>query len=184
MENIEVIDYSGESTGEVKTRKAIHKDGDWHRTVHVWILNANCQLLLQRRHPGKHSHPDTWDISSAGHITAGDGSLNTAIKEVKEELGIELREDELEYLFTVKQTDVMSHGFVDNEFNDVYLVEKDIKLSKVRCQKEEVTAVKYSDFFELENYINNHDPEYVPHDGEYQLLFELLHNRYDEKLKS
>ncbi|KAK9096585.1 hypothetical protein Sjap_022082 [Stephania japonica] len=57
----------------------VHRDGDYYRAVHVWIFAENTQeLLLQRCADGKDSWPGLWDISSAGHISAGDSSLVTA----------------------------------------------------------------------------------------------------------
>ena len=60
-------------------RGDVHRDGDYHRAVHMWIFAENTQqLLLQRRADCKDSWPGLWDISSAGHISAGDSSLVTA----------------------------------------------------------------------------------------------------------
>lgn len=60
-------------------RGAVHRDGDYHRAVHVWIYAESTQeLLLQKRSDCKDSWPGQWDISSAGHISAGDASLVSA----------------------------------------------------------------------------------------------------------
>ncbi|RWW44042.1 hypothetical protein BHE74_00050230, partial [Ensete ventricosum] len=57
----------------------VHRDGDYHRAVHVWIYSESTQeLLLQKRADCKDSWPGQWDISSAGHISAGDSSLLSA----------------------------------------------------------------------------------------------------------
>jgi len=48
---------------------------------------------LQKRSPFKDSHPNMWDISSAGHLTADDNSLSVAIREIKEELGVDILKD-------------------------------------------------------------------------------------------
>ena len=60
-------------------RVDVHRDGDYHRAVHVWIYSESThELLLQKRADCKESWPGQWDISSAGHISAGDSSLVTA----------------------------------------------------------------------------------------------------------
>lgn len=60
-------------------RNLVHQDGDYHRAVHVWIYaESTGELLLQKRSDNKDSWPGQWDISSAGHISAGDTSLDTA----------------------------------------------------------------------------------------------------------
>ncbi|KAL1063420.1 hypothetical protein V6Z11_D13G141400 [Gossypium hirsutum] len=57
----------------------VHRDGDYHKAVHVWNFAERTQeLLLQKRADCKDSWPGLWDISSAGHISAGDSSLITA----------------------------------------------------------------------------------------------------------
>lgn len=61
-------------------RRDVHRDGDYHRAVHVWIYAESTQeLLLQQRADCKDSWPGLWDISSAGHISAGDSSLVSAM---------------------------------------------------------------------------------------------------------
>ncbi|VAH32287.1 unnamed protein product [Triticum turgidum subsp. durum] len=63
----------------VVPRTEVHRDGDCHRAVHVWIYyESTGELLLQRRADCKDSRPGQWDISSAGHITVGDSSLSSA----------------------------------------------------------------------------------------------------------
>ncbi|RID54770.1 hypothetical protein BRARA_G02065 [Brassica rapa] len=70
-EHFDVLTKSGEKTGVSKPRSEIHRDGDYHRAVHVWIFVESTQeLLLQLRSDDKDSWPGQWDISSAGHISA------------------------------------------------------------------------------------------------------------------
>ncbi|CAI0420990.1 unnamed protein product [Linum tenue] len=96
-EHLDVLTKTGEKTGVSKPRGAVHRDGDYHRAVHVWIFaESTQQLLLQKRADCKDSWPGQWDISSAGHISAGDSSLVSARRELQEELGISLPRDESE----------------------------------------------------------------------------------------
>ena len=87
-----------QSTGRCKARKLAHRDADWHRSVHVWIVDIDsidqskrkCKILLQQRSPHKDTFPNRWDISAAGHIEAGTtDSKATAVREVQEELGLD-----------------------------------------------------------------------------------------------
>ncbi|PPD72659.1 hypothetical protein GOBAR_DD30432 [Gossypium barbadense] len=78
----------------------VHRDGDYHKAVHVWIFAESTQeLLLQKRADCKDSWPGLWDISSAGHISAGDSSLITAQRELQEELWVILPKDAFELIF-------------------------------------------------------------------------------------
>ena len=84
-EFFDVLDENGNKTGKIKLRKEVHRDGDWHRSVHIWVINENGDVLLQRRAVDKDSNPNMLDISSAGHLSAGDESIDGAIREIKEE---------------------------------------------------------------------------------------------------
>jgi len=91
---------SPKPTGKVKERGRVHVDGDWHRSVQVWIVQKydsqregadeeeeKVRVLLQRRSPYKDTHPNLLDVSCAGHVNAGDDVLDTTIREMEEELG-------------------------------------------------------------------------------------------------
>ena len=83
-ELLDVFDSNGELLGKSKPRAQVHKTGDWHKTVHVWIISSQGELLLQKRSESKESHPGLWDISCAGHIKSGQTSTDAAIKEARE----------------------------------------------------------------------------------------------------
>ncbi|XP_023642902.1 nudix hydrolase 3 [Capsella rubella] len=182
-EHFDVLTKSGEKTGVSKPRGEIHRDGDYHRAVHVWIfVESTQQLLLQLRADDKDSWPGLWDISSAGHITAGDPSLLSAQRELEEELGVKLPKDAFEKIFVFLQECVTNNGkFINNEFNDVYLVTilHPIPLEAFTLQVEEVSAVKYIPYEEYRNFLAKEDPAYVPYDvnGEYGKLFDIIRQR-------
>jgi len=98
MEILDVVDERGDPTGETVEREKAHEEGIMHRTSHVWLLRkkqGKVQVLLQKRSEAKESFPGCYDVSSAGHIPAGMGFIESAIREVQEELGISASEDEL-----------------------------------------------------------------------------------------
>ena len=118
------------SLGVRKARGEVHRDGDWHRAVQVWLWMADdtSQLLLQQRSELKDTHPGMWDVSCAGHITAGDGSLDTAEKELQEELGLAVEPGALKaallctFAASVRGSTKRYGEFRDNELMDVYLL--------------------------------------------------------------
>ncbi|KAI3707317.1 hypothetical protein L6452_25733 [Arctium lappa] len=183
-EHFDVLTKVGDKTGVSKPRGAVHKDGDYHRAVHVWIFAESTQeLLLQQRAVCKDSWPGLWDISSAGHISAGDASLITARRELQEELGLTLPTDAFELLFVFLQQSVTNSGnFINNEFDDVYLVTTvaPIPLEAFTLQESEVSAVKYISIEEYKQALVKEDPQYVPLsvDGEYGQLFDIITKRY------
>ncbi len=178
-ELLDVFDSNGELLGKSKPRAQVHKTGDWHKTVHVWIISSQGELLLQKRSESKESHPGLWDISCAGHIKSGQTSTDAAIKEAREELGLFLKEKDIELLFSVKNQSVEHQGaFIDNEISDVYLVCRDIDNSNLLLQASEVSAVRWIHYKKLKERLTINPNEYVPHDEEYEKLFEVLHRRH------
>ena len=92
MEYLDIRDKNGNPTGVIKERSLVHADGDLHGTSHVWIVKKNekgsYDLLLQKRSENKDAFPGCYDISSAGHLPAGQDYLTSALRELEEELGI------------------------------------------------------------------------------------------------
>lgn len=163
MEMFDIVDENGEPTGTVKERTKVHEDGDLHRTSHVWIVRDNnkggLDVLLQKRSESKDSNPGCYDISSAGHIPAGCGYLDSALRELKEELGIDASSEELELrlIRRISYSDIF-HGklFKDNQVTRVYKMKRnDIDIEKLNIQKEEVEEVIWMDYEECIKAVKN-----------------------------
>lgn len=90
-EVIDVVDGNNRVTGQ-STRREIHDKGLMHRAVHVLVRNKYGHFLLQKRSPWKDRHPGLWDSSSSGHVDTGETYETSAVRELKEELGIEAGE--------------------------------------------------------------------------------------------
>jgi isopentenyl-diphosphate delta-isomerase len=82
-EKLEVYTTDGKPTGIAKLRSQVHKDGDWHKTIHVWIAQPDGQVLIQRRSKQKTEYPYLWDASSAGHVSFGETSKEAGSCNVK-----------------------------------------------------------------------------------------------------
>ncbi len=168
MEILDVVDENGMPTGDRIDRETAHREGIRHRTAHVWIMRrkencdpgkkivegTNCikyEILLQKRSPDKDSYPGCLDISSAGHIPAGDEVVDSAIREMKEELGITILPEQLHFCGKRKFSfqDVF-HGkpFFDRQVSFVYIVWMDIEKDAMNLQKEEIEEVIWMDFEE------------------------------------
>ena len=93
VEWLDIVYEEGNPTGQVIDRRLAHAQGIRHRTAHVWLLRYNKQtnrpeILLQLRSRTKDSFPGCYDISSAGHIPAGVDYIPSALRELREELGL------------------------------------------------------------------------------------------------
>ncbi len=182
MENFDIIDEHGNPTGKIKERSEAHRDGDWHKTVHVWIINSKHELLIQKRAAHLKAHPGMWHISVAGHIIAGDDSPSTVVKESAEELGITVNPANAEYLFTVSHRCVLNNGtYISNHINDVYLLPMNLDIAKLKLQKEEVAEVQFVPFKKLEKMIGSKQINFVDHPEEFEKLFKILDERYGQK---
>lgn len=142
-EQLDVLDAAGRPTGESKARAAVHRDGDWHRTVHVWVVRSDRHVLVQRRAAGKELEPGRLDVSVGGHLVAGElaGMVGVdVVREVEEELGLVVSLGALTYLGTTV-TDRRYGSYIDREFQDVYAVEDDTPLTGLSLPAAEVDVV-------------------------------------------
>lgn len=171
MEYFDLVDEQGNPTGQKKLRSEVHRDGDWHKAINIWIMNPQKRILIQKRAATKDSYPNFWDVSCAGHINAGENALNTAIREAKEELGIDIKSQDLKYLFSVKEEHFLNEGkFIDREIREIYLYQTPEDNPELKLQKEEVAETKWITIPELQAMVGS--PDLVPHEREYQILFE------------
>ena len=150
MEYIDIVDEQGIPTGETIERSIAHSKGIRHRTAHIWIvrkINNRYQVLMQKRAMNKESFPGMFDTSSAGHIQAGDEPLESALRELHEELGIQAQPQELEFAGNFRIAyEKEFHGkmFRDNEIAFVYIYSQPVDETKLILQKEELERAEYS----------------------------------------
>lgn len=171
MEYIDIVDENNNPTGEIKEKTKAHEDGSFHRTAHVWIINDNNELLLQKRSATKRAHPNCWDISGAGHIRTGESVIDGAIRELEEELGVKATEKDLNYIATIKSTK-------NPEFGYVYLLRCNKNIKDYVFEDKEVSEVKYVYFEELEKMVANKVEGLLMHEEEYKKLFEFIRENY------
>lgn len=151
METWDVYDKYRRKTGAIHERGLNMKEGDYHIVVHVWIVNSKGEFLIQRRQHDKKGWPGMWDCAAAGSAILGDSSIDAAIRETKEEIGLDIKSEELEPLFTVK----FSRGFDDN-----WIVRKDVNIKDLVLQQEEVADVKWATIEEINRMVE--DSEFIP----------------------
>ncbi len=173
MEYIDIFDENNNPIGEIKEKTKAHEDGNFHRTAHVWIINDNNELLLQKRSATKKTHPNCWDISGAGHIRAGESVTEGAIRELKEELGVEATEKDLDYIATIKST----KNSKNMEFGYVYLLRCNKKIADYIFEDEEVSEVKYVYYEDLEKMVEDKAEGLLLHDEEFKKLFKYIRNK-------
>lgn len=152
MEYLDIVDENGVPTGETVSRKQAHEEGIRHRTAHVWVIRRNgdrTEILMQKRSRTKDSFPGMFDTSSAGHIPAGAEPEDSALRELREELGIAAGKEQLKYagrFRTHYQKVFYGSPFRDNEVTDVYVYEEPVDISRLTLQESEVEEVRWFDY--------------------------------------
>lgn len=161
MELIDVLDENGIFTGEVLPRSEIHKRGLWHRAIVVAIINENNQILLQQRSENKEKNAGMWDISVAGHISAGQDALSAAAREINEEvsvlLGYRTEIKDFRYMYCFRKEEKFREDFIERQFYDFFILRTSgIDDKTLYFQKEEVQAVKFVDLPQIQKMIEEH----------------------------
>lgn len=150
-ELIDILDENGNHTGKTCLKSEAHKHGYFHPTVHIWLFTSNDKILLQKRSPKKKVFPNLWDISVAGHVGAGEKIVNSAIREVQEEIGLQLQPEALIKIDTRKHMVSHPNGIQDNEFHHVFIAKLTSKIEDLTIQEEEVAELKLFPLKTLKN---------------------------------
>lgn len=144
MEYFDVYDKNRNLINKKLPRGAELKHGEFNQGVAVWIINNEGKILLSQRSAIK-SHPLKWE-APGGCSVVGESSVETAIREIREEIGLNLKSADLNLLTT---------KLYKKQFVDVYMVKYDLKIEDLVLQKEEVAQVKWVSFDEIEKIIEN-----------------------------
>ncbi len=177
MNLINICDKENNLTSEEETVTEAHKKGLWHRSVHVWVYNSEKEILLQKRSRNSFLYPSMWDAAAAGHVDSGEEPISSAVREVREEIGMDIDKDDLQY-YAMKTSSNVYNGFINNEFNYIYLLRYEGGLEKLKIQKEEVEEIGLFPLHLIEKDLNTEN--YVPH-GDYWLkIIEEIKRRVDK----
>lgn len=175
MEFIDIYDNLGQKCGMTLGKDEAHKKALIHKGVCVWIINSNDEILLQTRS----SHvmfPDMLDISFSGHIQASETSLEAAIREGREELGINLEIDKLQYLFSCREYGGID-GYFENEIDDVFLYRADIPIEEYTFCDNEVKEVSYVSIDEFKMMVEANSTMLLPYETHYHFFLTALSSR-------
>ncbi|WP_419743315.1 NUDIX hydrolase [Paraclostridium dentum] len=164
MEIWDLYDKDRIKTGETMVRGSKFKENTYHLVVHVCIFNLEGKMLIQQRQPFKDGWPNMWDITVGGSAVSGDTSQLAAEREVYEEIGYKLSLDGIRPSLTIN---------FDKGFDDIYLIQKDIDISKLKLQYEEVQSVKWASKEEISSMID--EEIFIPyHKSLIDLLFFMI----------
>lgn len=106
-------------------REIAHRDGLLHAVVHCWVVSRNggeVRVWFQQRAHTKKDFPDYYDIAVGGHIDVGEDRDAAALREMREEIGLDVQRLQLRYLGYTRE-EIRLGGFFDREIGHVYLYE-------------------------------------------------------------
>ena len=140
MELIQIVDENGDFTGEILDKEEAHDRNLLHNEVAVFIINDQKQVLLQKRSANKRFDPNKWALC-AGHVDAYESLEDAALREIKEEIGIDIAKNELhkygEKELTLKDS--------NSHITYFYYVKTNKKENEFTVQVEELSEVRWFD---------------------------------------
>lgn len=171
MEYLDILTENGIYIGKTATKKECHENGYWHRSAYAFIINSNNEVLLQKRSHLKKVEPNTIDITLGGHILAGEFGIDALIREAKEELGIDLKKEDIQYLTCSTSENIeKDKNIINRQFNEYFVIFKDVKIDEINIQPEEVEEVSYYNKNEILDKIRNHKDEMCTKDMAWKIL--------------
>ena len=148
MERFDLYDKDMNRLPETNTRGEHSGEGKFHLVVHVWIRNDQGEFLIQQRNKEDDLIPYQWGITG-GAVLAGETSMEGAIRETKEEIGIVLTPDQLH----LQKRYFIELGY-HNYITDLYLVNENILLNECKLDTVEVRDVAYKTMAEIKDMIS------------------------------
>ena len=121
MEKWDLYTKYREKTGKECIRGEKIPDELYHLTVHVWIRNSKGEYLISQRSASRPAFPLMWECVG-GSVLKGESSIEGALREVKEEVGLDLQKNAGKLLFSkIRGNDVQYECKAYNDIMDVWL---------------------------------------------------------------
>ena len=102
LEMLEIVDEN-DNIVSLETRQKIHQEGLLHREIHIWFITPKGEIIFQHRAKNKDTYPDKLDATVGGHVEPKMSYEETAIKECKEETGIDIDLKNLMFLTKMRK---------------------------------------------------------------------------------
>lgn len=131
MEQWDIYNEARKKTGKTVVRGTTLEKGEYHLVVGIWTITDEGKILLTQRHPDKDAGL-LWECSGGG-VLAGESSLEGAVRELGEEVGIHVSPEDLIFLGSI---------LADKYFVDSYLYKGNVKIEDLKLQEKEVIDAK------------------------------------------
>lgn len=160
-ELIDIVDTDDHELGFTKLKSEAHRDGDWHRGAHVWIVGDG-KILLEKRAKTKVVFPDRFDVACAGHVKSGDDYVGTAVRELEEELGLKVKSKDLIPLGKTNRVSAdKGRAIRSREVIGIFLLFLKEDVEKLRPCEEEISEVRLFSVPELRKLLDSKPEMFV-----------------------
>ena len=132
MELVDLLNNRKELIGETCERNAV-PEGKYRLSIHIWIVNDKNEILIQQRSASRKMFPNMW-TNTGGACIAGETSIETVFRELKEELNVIPNIDNLELIASHKRK---------KDYVDVWLLRQNINIKDLKFNDNEVQAAKW-----------------------------------------
>jgi isopentenyldiphosphate isomerase len=150
---------------ETLPRKEVHADMLLHRISHIWVIDDQKRVLVQKRSLQKDKWPGMWECWFGGHVLADDTYLETAVLETKEEIGLQVKPENLSLFAKKRVTNTQENIFVS-----VYGLQRSLDIASIKLEAEEVELVKWLTIAELRGIYKVKDSLWVCYGYELEVL--------------
>ena len=168
MELVDIYNNKHEKLNYTKGKKELI-DGEFRLSCFVWIINDNDEILIQQRLSTAKNCPNMWETASGGAI-AGEDSINGALRELNEELGIACNKDELQFIGSYARI---------NDFVEIFLLKSNISIKNLKLQEDEVQDAKWVSIDEFINMVKDGIAINSGFDIFYMYYKEFYNKRYE-----
>lgn len=170
MELIQIVDENGNFTGQIINKEEAHDKNLLHNEVAAFIINDKKQVLLQKRSANKRFNPNKWALC-AGHVDAYESLEDAILREIKEEVGLDISKDDL-HKFSKKEFTIRDQN---SHITYFYYIRSNLNEKDFIIQKEELSEVKWFDIDDVIDMIKKND-SLIVFDERRLKLFEQLRN--------
>lgn len=141
MEPVDIYDCNRKKKGYVKVRGRDRLEpGEFIIGVGALLINSDQKILISKRTMNKDRYPGYWELNGGG-VAQGEESADAVVREIKEELGINLNKEKGFLLKTFKN---------DYKFFDLWAFKVDVELQDLVLAEKEVEEVEWVDFDKIE----------------------------------
>lgn len=151
-EYFNIVDENDNIIGQ-ESRERIHREGLLHQEIHVYFVTPNQEIIFQRRAKDKDTYPNMLDATTSGHVEIGDSYIDTVVKEVREETGLELNKND--FIFSKKVLDNNKKdnrtGKINSAFSENYIYNFSGKLSDLKIEEGKAIGFELWSFEKIKN---------------------------------